>query len=133
MMARTLLLIMKDQPDLLSILSYILEVTGYKVAVVRNGEETFDYLGQHPLPALIFLDLTVPLQHGLTILKELASSVHAGQRAIPVVVMSAVEHLIHVAQFPCASTMSVPVSLEKILRAAEQFASAPLQTRRLGV
>jgi len=58
------ILIVDDHPDLRESLGEILQVEGYTVALAANGQEALDYLGGHPLPRLVLLDLRMPVMDG---------------------------------------------------------------------
>ena len=60
-----IILLVDDEPDLLGVMRDILEMSGYRVATAYNGREALDYLLHHPLPAVIFLDLTMPIMNGV--------------------------------------------------------------------
>lgn len=116
------ILIVDDDPDVLSVMTDILEVSGYPVATAKNGREAVEYLSSHCAPALIFLDLTMPIMNGLTFLRELRSNTDASIARIPVVVISAVEKFVELEQFDCAGVLQKPAELERILSFAEHFA-----------
>lgn len=87
------ILIVEDDRDLREALSDILRDEGYEVAGAAHGGEALDLLrGDFLRPALILLDLTMPVMNGWQF--------RAQQRRdprlfdIPVVVLSAGDHLI---------------------------------------
>ena len=66
-----------------------------RLAVVKDGQEAIEYLGgeapyddrhEHPLPALMLLDLKMPRMSGFDVLSWIAS--RPNMRSIPVVVLS---------------------------------------------
>lgn len=121
-MSNNRILIVDDEPDLLALMQDILLVSGYQVATARNGREALDYLLNNPRPALIFLDLTMPIMNGLTFLQELHSGDHPSLAKIPVVVISAVEEFIHLEKFGCEAIVKKPADIERLLAIAERFA-----------
>jgi CheY-like chemotaxis protein len=116
------ILIVDDEPDLLALMRDILEVSGYSVATARNGREALDYLLKHARPAVIFLDLTMPIMNGLTFLQELRSGKHITLVSIPVVVISAVDKHVDLVAFDCAAIIQKPAELATILSQAQRFA-----------
>ena len=57
------------------------------VAEADNGVHALSWLNQHPLPAVILLDLMMPQMDGFEVLDALAA--HAQWRDIPVIVLTA--------------------------------------------
>jgi CheY-like chemotaxis protein len=65
----------------------VLEEEGYRVDVAANGHLALERLRLAPAPAVILVDLMMPVMDGSSLIGELeASSAHGG---IPVVVMTA--------------------------------------------
>ena len=120
-MPRSRILAVDDDADVLSVMKDLLEVYGYQVATARNGQEAFDYLLSAPEPALIFLDLTMPVMNGLTFLQKLRSHSQPNLVRIPVVVVSAVEKFVDLEQFDCAGILMKPAALDGILSFAERY------------
>jgi CheY-like chemotaxis protein len=81
------ILVVDDDPELRQTLSEVLADSGYQVVVAANGAEALDRLHEGLVPALILLDLMMPVLDGWEFC--------ARQRAdpsiasIPVVLMSA--------------------------------------------
>lgn len=116
------ILLVDDEKDLLEMVQSILEIYGYTVATATNGQEALDYLlSGEPEPALIFLDLTMPIMNGLKFLECLHSGAHPALSKIPVVVISAVEEFIHLQRFGCAGILRKPAQLDRIVAMAERF------------
>jgi CheY-like chemotaxis protein len=59
-------LLIDDEPDLLSILSYYLEDAGYQVLTAPNGNAAIELLQEH-LPDAIVCDLHLPGMNGIEI------------------------------------------------------------------
>jgi two-component system OmpR family response regulator len=78
------LLVVEDEPDLLSALSQSLREEGYAVDVACNGREGLLKAKRDPYDAIV-LDLMLPQMDGWTVLKELRKS----GLAIPVLVLTA--------------------------------------------
>lgn len=82
-----LVLIVDDDSDSRETARMVLEDEGYDVDVASNGRVALDRLRSGSAPALILVDLMMPVMDGPSLLGELESS---GQYAgIPVVVMTA--------------------------------------------
>jgi CheY-like chemotaxis protein len=80
-------MIVDDDPGLSHALQSVLEAAGYQVYCATNGREALEMLGSvNPLPALILLDLGMPIMNGEEMLKALRA-VHA-LAGIPVTVVT---------------------------------------------
>jgi CheY-like chemotaxis protein len=109
-------LIVDDDPDLLDVTSFVIENEGMAVKTARNGQEAFALLGNERLPALVLLDLMMPVMNGWEFLAAVAGD--PVLRAIPVVVLTAAEH----AQVPGAlEVLSKPMDLKELLRVVERY------------
>lgn len=85
----SVILVVEDNEDLRDILCELLRRQGYAVVQAAQGREALDYLRANPAPALILLDLMMPVMNG--------REFRAAQRAdpalagIPTVVLSALD------------------------------------------
>ena len=70
-----------ERPDI------ILMDMSLPVAEADNGVQALSWLGEHPLPAVILLDLMMPEMDGFEVLDALAA--HPQWREIPVIVITA--------------------------------------------
>ena len=86
--ASTLVLVVEDDEDTRSFTTMLLEYLGYRVVSTGNGQEALIYLhAGEELPALILLDMRMPVMDGVAFLMERQRD-HA-LKAIPVVACSA--------------------------------------------
>ena len=85
-MARTRILVVDDEPDILTLLQYNLSKAQYDVVGVASGEEALAQVRTTP-PGLIVLDLMLPGVDGLEVCKALKR--HARTAAIPIVILTA--------------------------------------------
>jgi CheY-like chemotaxis protein len=113
--AARFVLIVDDDPDLLDVTSFVIENEGMAVETARNGEEALALIGTGRLPALVLLDLMMPVMNGWEFLATVAND--PVLRGLPVVVLTAAEH----AQIPGAlEVLSKPMDLKKLLRVVER-------------
>ena len=98
--ASKLVLIVDDDPDLLDVTSFVLAGEGFGVETAKNGEEALQRLRVGKLPAVVLLDLMMPVMNGYQFLEEVAKI--PSLEAIPVVVLTA------------ASLMEVPRAVEVV-------------------
>ena len=75
-------LVVDDEPLIRDLVAECLRDDGYEVATAADGREALDRIAAHP-PALLVLDIMMPVLDGLGVLRALAGA------AFPVVVMSA--------------------------------------------
>lgn len=84
-MEKTRILLVEDEPALRDIYSTKLRMDGYEVIEAADGIEGFDAAIQNP-PALVLLDIMLPIKDGFEVLKDLKSN--AKTSAIPVIILS---------------------------------------------
>jgi CheY-like chemotaxis protein len=114
--AARFVLIVDDDPDLLDVTSFVIESEGMAVETARNGEEALALLGTGSLPAVVLLDLMMPVMNGWEFLTAVANN--PGLQALPVVVLTADEH----ARIPGAlEVLSKPMDLKALLRVVERY------------
>ncbi len=80
------ILVVDDNPDIVTIVKTILEVKGYGVQSAYSGQEVFNLLGELK-PDLIILDIMMPEMDGLKVLTRLKGD--AGTASIPVILLTA--------------------------------------------
>lgn len=83
------ILVVDDDPDILEVVSMILESRGYDVVVARDGLECFDKLRVEK-PNLMILDLLMPKMDGFAVYKELQAPEWSEYRDMPILILSSV-------------------------------------------
>ena len=101
------ILIVEDDDDIRDMMSTLLELSGHRVVTASNGAEALTLAAQH-LPALIFLDLMMPVMTGEQFRQ--AQIANPAIKDIPIVVVSA-----HHEAARIASRMNALVCLDKPL------------------
>jgi CheY-like chemotaxis protein len=91
--------------------------------VASNGFEALEYLRRHAPPALILLDLMMPVMDGYAFRAEQLA--HAAWSAIPTIILSANASSRDARQLGAAGWLRKPVTLDRLLSAIEA------NTRRL--
>ena len=79
-------LVVDDDPDVITFLSSVLEDAGFNVAVATNGLAALERLRTGPPPDLISLDLVMPGHSGVRVLHDLRKN--PAWARIPVMVVS---------------------------------------------
>jgi PAS domain S-box-containing protein len=118
------ILIVDDDAAIRRELTEVLAAEGYPVASAADGRQALTWLRGHPEPALILLDLMMPVMDGW----ELAATMRAEQSLsqIPVVVMSCLEKSEATAALLGASgVLRKPLHLEKLIDVAARFCNGP--------
>ena len=118
MAARTILVV-EDDCDIRSALCSILREEGYRVASASDGREAISSLKSGERPAIILLDLMMPVMNGTDFRKaQLRDPQLAG---IPVVVLTADGRLLEMAKsLGAAAAFSKPFELDALLDAIER-------------
>ena len=80
-------LVVEDDAGAREMIRQTIEKMSLPVAEADNGLQALGWLGEHPLPAVILLDLMMPEMDGFEVLDALAA--HAQWREIPVIVITA--------------------------------------------
>jgi two-component system phosphate regulon response regulator PhoB len=85
-MAKPAILVVEDDVDILRLITYNFEASGFDVATAQDGYEALA-LAKRQVPDLIILDLMLPGLDGLEVCKELKRS--EATRKIPVLMLTA--------------------------------------------
>jgi two-component system phosphate regulon response regulator PhoB len=80
------ILVVEDDPDILQLLTYTLQSTGYKVISSQDGYEALNAVRLHH-PDLLVLDLMLPSLDGFEVCKELKRN--SETRNIPIIMLTA--------------------------------------------
>lgn len=86
-MSEKFVLIVDDDKDIQSSIKMILELHGYNVSCVSNGQEALDSFKQGLLPSVILLDLMMPVMDGFEFMKVINKDLDLLK--IPIIVMTA--------------------------------------------
>ncbi len=90
-MAQKTVLLVEDDADIRDIVQDVLEADGYDVIPASHGRQALEFLNDvrgTTLPALVILDLKMPLVSGGSVLEIMRNDLTLS--SVPVVVMSAV-------------------------------------------
>ena len=118
------ILIADDEILLRESLQDALEQMGYRVALARHGGEALQLLDRMARPALIVLDLQMPIMDGLQFLEEFRNRSDQGE--FGVVAMSAVVNGEWVDHAPSVfKTLRKPFEVQELIAAADEFFSQP--------
>ncbi|RKH15488.1 response regulator [Corallococcus sp. CA047B] len=82
----SLVLLIEDEEDIRDAVSTLLEMEGYQVAQCVHGEDAWAWLKANPPPALVLLDLMMPVLDGQSFLLRLSKE--RMLEGVPIVVLS---------------------------------------------
>jgi two-component system, OmpR family, KDP operon response regulator KdpE len=82
------ILVVDDDPQLVSFISASLEAQGYTVLIASNGLAALDKVVQYK-PHLVLLDLSLPEMDGLEVLQNLREKLNIPVASLPIIVLSA--------------------------------------------
>jgi CheY-like chemotaxis protein len=113
-------LLVEDDADLREVMEEALRMKGFEVATAANGVEALQYLREGPLPAVILLDLMMPVMDGETFRKLQRDAPQWAE--IPVCVLSADRDLARRAKEMGIDTfLSKPVNLDDVVAVVKRF------------
>jgi CheY-like chemotaxis protein len=117
-------LVVEDDHDVREALEEVLGGAGYGVITARHGAEALTHLRSGSLPALILLDLSMPVMDGAAFCAEQKKDPRLAP--IPIIVLSAAGALADkVSALAVAGYLRKPVRLDDLLTTVERFCSIP--------
>ena len=125
-MTEPLVLVVDDDIDLRETVRDILELDGLRVATANNGAEALAYMRANELPAVILLDLSMPVMDGAAFRTEQRAD--PALSAIPVIAFSAAASLAEkVRGLDFAAVLKKPVKLDSLLATVRELSSRATQ------
>lgn len=132
-MSKAYVLVVDDEPDIRQLLREILEDEDYEVEVAENGAMSRKLVGARR-PDLILLDIWMPDEDGITLLKEFAGG---AQDQCPVIMMSGhatVETAVEATRLGAYDFLEKPLSMSKLLVTVERaLENARLKQENIGL
>jgi two-component system, NtrC family, nitrogen regulation response regulator NtrX len=118
-MPKAYILVVDDEPDIRQLVSEILADEGYEVAVAENAAMARQ-IRESRAPDLILLDIWMPDEDGVTLLKEWLK---AGEASFSVIMMSGhatIETAVEATRLGAYDFLEKPLSLAKLLLTVER-------------
>ncbi len=122
-MSQSLIMVVDDEPDIRELVREILEDEGYAVVVAEDAKSARDLISER-LPDLVLLDIWMPEQDGVSLLKEWRDQ---GKLNFPVVMISGhgtVETAVEATRLGAVDFIEKPLSLARLLLSVEKAISA---------
>jgi CheY-like chemotaxis protein len=124
------ILIVEDDEDIREALQGLLELNGFEVLVASNGREAVEYLQGTPRPALILLDMAMPVMDGHRVLTFRKGT--NGYLEVPVVIISAGmsamnprDRALYAANYNVAAFLKKPADPDQLLEIIERHVLRP--------
>lgn len=112
-----LALVVDDNVEIATLVSLILKDIDVDSHLIYQGDRVLDWLERNT-PDVVFLDLQLPGMNGLDILRAMKRD--ARLMTIPVIVMTANNHMADAAEVDADLVLLKPVSLEQIQSLAQR-------------
>jgi CheY-like chemotaxis protein len=110
------ILIVEDDVDIREALTQILEEEGYAVREAGNGREALELMRSGPVPALILLDLMMPVMNGWQFRAEQLKDPRIA--GVPVLIISADPHVqLSADTLGVKALLRKPIALDDLLAA----------------
>ncbi len=121
------ILIVEDDVDIRESLEGFLELQGYEVIAVSHGREAIEHLLREPRPAIVLLDMAMPVMDGHRLLSFRREN--PGIQEVPVVIISAGmaamnprDRALYAANYNVAFFFKKPVEPQRLLEVIERHA-----------
>ena len=121
-MSQSLIMVVDDEPDIRDLVREILEDEGYAVVVAEDVKTAREVISEK-LPDLVLLDIWMPEQDGVSLLKEWRDQ---GSLKFPVVMISGhgtVETAVEATRLGAVDFIEKPLSLARLLLSVEKAVS----------
>ncbi len=122
-MRQSLIMVVDDEPDIRDLVREILEDEGYAVVVAEDVKTAREAIAER-LPDLVLLDIWMPEQDGVSLLKEWREQ---GTLKFPVVMISGhgtVETAVEATRLGAVDFIEKPLSLARLLLSVEKALSS---------
>jgi CheY-like chemotaxis protein len=116
------ILLVEDDRAIRETLTDILESEGYAVEAASNGLLALQRLRAGPAPALLIVDLVMPVLSGRDLCRELGRDPRWA--TLPVVIVSA-DEVDHPPPLPQTQILPKPIHFDHLLAAVKRFCGSP--------
>jgi two-component system response regulator MprA len=114
------ILVVDDDPDIVDVLSLILESRGYRVITARDGQKALEVLRGTDRPQLVLMDLMMPGMDGWQFFAEHRADPEVAR--IPVVLLTGnAQGLAELEGLGAAGYLRKPVELQTLLETVRRY------------
>jgi two-component system, chemotaxis family, chemotaxis protein CheY len=111
------ILVVDDDPNILTVVSELLDMEGYRVETATNGADALQVLDRAN-PALVLLDMRMPVMDGWGFAREVASR----GLTLPILVMTAAQNArVWAEEIGAQGFVSKPFEVPALLEAVERL------------
>src|SRR6266478_2487319 len=110
--------VIEDDIPALDALTELLETNGYQVRQAHNGQEALEAIKSSEPPALILLDLSMPVMDGWEFMRR--QRLEPSIAHIPVVVITA---LVSAVPAGAKALISKPINVNRLMRLVQKYCS----------
>lgn len=114
-------LLVEDDADVSDALAQVLTDEGYVVSRAANGVEALEHLREHPAPAVILLDLMMPVMDGFEFRRIQRGDPRIA--SVPVLCISAGVMDQRIDELECERTFKKPLDVSMLLETIARFAA----------
>lgn len=121
-MSSNKILLVEDDYQLRLMIKTVFELSGIEIDTACNGQEAWVYLNQHPAPALMLLDLMMPVMDGLELLDKLKIEGRLGN--FPIIILSAIADgkSLNPYGYPA---LTKPIRMQALLDLGKKYGAVP--------
>ena len=120
------ILLVEDDPDIRESFRDLLQYNGYHVLEARTGKDALKLLEQDPLPALVLLDMMLPVMSGNELLHAMRQSDRTAK--VPVVILSTGTKLMgskdlarYASTYGVSAALAKPISPDRLLEVLQRL------------
>ena len=120
MAAAKTILVMDDDPDILSALRIVLEKQNYRVLTASDGNAGLA-IAERERPDLVVVDMMMPKKSGFLVLEKLKSRKEASPRVIMITANEGSRHRAYAEMLGVDDYIRKPFAMERLLESVEKF------------
>jgi DNA-binding response OmpR family regulator len=114
------ILLVDDDPEILSALRTVLESRGYRVLTARDGNAGLA-VAERELPELVVVDMMMPQKSGFLVLEKLKSRREKSPRVIMITANEGSRHRAYAEMLGADDYLRKPFAMDKLLESAERL------------
>jgi DNA-binding response OmpR family regulator len=121
-------LVVEDEPDLVWVIRFNLEMEGYRTLVASNGQAALDILrAEAEPPELMLLDLMMPIMDGWAVLEEIRREGWERPKVIVVSARTGAADRARATELEVNGFMSKPFDMDELLENVKSLVPPPVR------